>query len=109
VVKRERSASLFFWTTAGSSEFSLPLTFCSNSLAEDDNHKPEMTIAITPFEGVCGFRPLAEITHFLHVINRLLSQVPLTGIVLWVPGMELLREFLVGVGLDSKMTITSPR
>jgi mannose-6-phosphate isomerase class I len=59
-----------------------------------------MTIAITPFEGVCGFRPLAEITHFLH--NRLLSQVPLTGIVLWVPGMELLREFLVGVGLDTE-------
>jgi mannose-6-phosphate isomerase len=26
----------------------------------DDNHKPEMTIAITPFDGLCGFRPLAE-------------------------------------------------
>lgn len=31
----------------------------------DDNHKPEMTLAITPFEGLCGFRPLAEIAHFL--------------------------------------------
>merc|ERR1712230_130496 len=31
----------------------------------DDNHKPEMTIAITPFDGLCGFRPLAEIVHFL--------------------------------------------
>ncbi|MCJ1254658.1 Mannose-6-phosphate isomerase [Lignoscripta atroalba] len=31
----------------------------------DDNHKPEMTIAITPFDGLCGFRPLAEISHFL--------------------------------------------
>ncbi|KAK5171591.1 Mannose-6-phosphate isomerase [Oleoguttula sp. CCFEE 6159] len=31
----------------------------------DDNHKPEMTIAITPFDGLCGFRPLAEIAHFL--------------------------------------------
>ncbi|KAM7216405.1 Mannose-6-phosphate isomerase [Rhypophila decipiens] len=31
----------------------------------DDNHKPEMAIAITPFEGLCGFRPLAEIAHFL--------------------------------------------
>ncbi|OJD34264.1 mannose-6-phosphate isomerase [Diplodia corticola] len=31
----------------------------------DDNHKPEMTIAITPFDGFCGFRPLAEIAHFL--------------------------------------------
>lgn len=24
-----------------------------------------MTIAVTPFDGLCGFRPLAEITHFL--------------------------------------------
>ncbi|KAI9730838.1 MAG: Mannose-6-phosphate isomerase [Cirrosporium novae-zelandiae] len=31
----------------------------------DDNHKPEMVIAITEFEGFCGFRPLAEIKHFL--------------------------------------------
>ena len=31
----------------------------------DDNHKPEMTIAITPFEGLCGFRPPAEIAFFL--------------------------------------------
>ncbi|KAI9776325.1 MAG: Mannose-6-phosphate isomerase [Candelina submexicana] len=37
----------------------------------DDNHKPEMTIAITPFEGLCGFRPLAEIAHFLATIPSL--------------------------------------
>ena len=37
----------------------------------DDNHKPEMTIAITPFEGLCGFRPLAEIAHFLKAIEPL--------------------------------------
>ena len=37
----------------------------------DDNHKPEMTIAITPFEGFCGFRPLKEITHFLNTIPPL--------------------------------------
>ncbi|EAS30409.2 mannose-6-phosphate isomerase [Coccidioides immitis RS] len=35
----------------------------------DDNHKPEMTIAITPFEGLCGFRPLAEIVHFLRTVK----------------------------------------
>ena len=34
----------------------------------DDNHKPEMTIAITPFDGLCGFRPLAEISHFLDTV-----------------------------------------
>ncbi|RFU33359.1 hypothetical protein B7463_g3013, partial [Scytalidium lignicola] len=37
----------------------------------DDNHKPEMTIAITPFDGLCGFRPLAEIAHFLSTVPPL--------------------------------------
>ena len=37
----------------------------------DDNHKPEMTIAITPFDGLCGFRPLKEIAHFLSTVPTL--------------------------------------
>ena len=37
----------------------------------DDNHKPEMTIAITPFDGLCGFRPLDEIAHFLKNVPTL--------------------------------------
>ena len=37
----------------------------------DDNHKPEMTIAITPFDGLCGFRPLAEISHYLSHVPSL--------------------------------------
>lgn len=37
----------------------------------DDNHKPEMTIAVTPFDGLCGFRPLAEISHFLTSVPSL--------------------------------------
>ncbi|KAK5040251.1 Mannose-6-phosphate isomerase [Exophiala sideris] len=37
----------------------------------DDNHKPEMTLAITPFEGLCGFRPLKEIAHFLSTVKPL--------------------------------------
>ncbi|KAI9846540.1 MAG: Mannose-6-phosphate isomerase [Sclerophora amabilis] len=39
----------------------------------DDNHKPEMTIAITPFDGLCGFRPLQEISHFLSTVPSLRS------------------------------------
>ncbi|XP_060611520.2 mannose-6-phosphate isomerase [Anolis sagrei] len=31
----------------------------------DANHKPEMAIALTPFEGMCGFRPGEEIVGFL--------------------------------------------
>lgn len=41
----------------------------------DDNHKPEMTIAITPFEGFCGFRPLDEIAHFLKSVAPLRALV----------------------------------
>lgn len=37
----------------------------------DDNHKPEMTIAVTPFDGLCGFRPLNEISHFLSTVPSL--------------------------------------
>ncbi|KAK4539618.1 Mannose-6-phosphate isomerase [Oleoguttula mirabilis] len=41
----------------------------------DDNHKPEMTIAITPFDGLCGFRPLNEIAHFLQHVPSLRAMV----------------------------------
>lgn len=41
----------------------------------DDNHKPEMAIAITPFEGLCGFRPLPEIAHFLENVPALRALV----------------------------------
>lgn len=34
-----------------------------------------MTIAITPFEGLCGFRPLAEILHFLKTVEPLRNLV----------------------------------
>ncbi|XP_038050302.1 mannose-6-phosphate isomerase-like isoform X2 [Patiria miniata] len=34
----------------------------------DDNHKPEMAIALTPFEGLNGFRPLIEIEEFLKTV-----------------------------------------
>lgn len=31
----------------------------------DDNHKPEMAIALTPFEALCSFRPHQELTQML--------------------------------------------
>ncbi|KAK9469047.1 mannose-6-phosphate isomerase [Lipomyces arxii] len=34
----------------------------------DSNHKPEMAIALTDFEGFCGFRPVSEIKHFLDAV-----------------------------------------
>lgn len=32
---------------------------------KDPNHKPELAIALTPFEALCGFRPVSEISNFL--------------------------------------------
>lgn len=32
---------------------------------KDDNHKPEMAIALTPFEALIGFRPLVQIRAFI--------------------------------------------
>ncbi|NXY54418.1 MPI isomerase, partial [Callaeas wilsoni] len=37
----------------------------------DANHKPEMAIALTPFEGMCGFRPVEEIVSFLQNVPEL--------------------------------------
>ncbi|XP_048337613.1 mannose-6-phosphate isomerase [Sphaerodactylus townsendi] len=34
----------------------------------DNNHKPEMAIALTPFDGLCGFRPVEEIVTFLQKV-----------------------------------------
>lgn len=34
----------------------------------DDNHKPEMAIAVTDFEGFCGFKPLDQLKKALEVI-----------------------------------------
>lgn len=34
-----------------------------------------MTIAITTFDGLCGFRPLAEIAHFLRTVDPLAQLV----------------------------------
>lgn len=50
----------------------------------DDNHKPEMTIAVTPFEGLCGFRPLEEISHFIENVPALRQLI----------GDETAKEFL---------------
>jgi mannose-6-phosphate isomerase len=42
---------------------------------KDPNHKPEMAIALSDFEALCGFRPLEEIKHFLRSIPELASVI----------------------------------
>ncbi|XP_029431543.1 mannose-6-phosphate isomerase isoform X2 [Rhinatrema bivittatum] len=41
----------------------------------DANHKPEMAIALTPFEGMCGFRPVQEIVAFLKNVPELYALI----------------------------------
>ena len=41
------------------------------NIYKDPNHKPEIAIALTNFEGLCGFRPLEEIQGFLKTIPEL--------------------------------------
>ncbi|XP_068081765.1 mannose-6-phosphate isomerase isoform X2 [Anabrus simplex] len=43
----------------------------SPEVYKDPNHKPELAIALTPFEALCGFRPLSEIKHNLQGIPEL--------------------------------------
>ncbi|CAH1155756.1 unnamed protein product [Phaedon cochleariae] len=40
---------------------------------KDPNHKPELAIALTPFEALCGFRPISEIREFCANIPELAS------------------------------------
>ncbi|KAJ1326211.1 mannose-6-phosphate isomerase [Microdochium nivale] len=54
----------------------------------DDNHKPEMALAITDFEGLCGFRPLGEIAHFLSSVPALRELV----------GEDIAKSFIATVG-----------
>ncbi|WP_284974393.1 mannose-6-phosphate isomerase, class I [Arthrobacter sp. efr-133-TYG-104] len=46
----------------------------------DDNHKPEMIFALTPFEALCGFRPPAEskatFEHLAQVLDSAAATVP---------------------------------
>lgn len=50
----------------------------------DDNHKPEMAIAVTDFEGFCGFKPLDQIAATLKAVPELYEIV----------GSEIATEFI---------------
>ncbi|XP_033760868.1 mannose-6-phosphate isomerase-like [Pecten maximus] len=44
-------------------------------LYKDPNHKPEMAIALTPFKGLCGFRPIKEVAGYLKYIEEFRTAV----------------------------------
>ena len=45
------------------------------NIYKDPNHKPEIAVALTQFEGLCGFRPLEEIQTFLQTVPELREAV----------------------------------
>lgn len=57
----------------------------------DDNHKPEMAIAVTDFEGFCGFKPLEEIADELQRIPELRNIV----------GETVSQEFINGINSNA--------
>lgn len=42
---------------------------------KDSNHKPEMAIALTSFEALCGFRPIEEIVKDLETVPELAAMI----------------------------------
>jgi mannose-6-phosphate isomerase len=62
-----------------------------NRTYRDDSAKPEILIALTPFEGLCGFRPVEETLRFLDDLD-----VPLLRF-----AGSLLRDLPTAVGLRS--------
>jgi len=55
---------------------------------KDSNHKPEMAIALTPFEGLCGFRPLKDIKKNLNDYPEIVDAI----------GAEIAKEFIRIIG-----------
>nr|XP_022337281.1 mannose-6-phosphate isomerase-like [Crassostrea virginica] len=37
---------------------------------KDSNHKPELAVALTPFQALCGFRPVQQVADFLSKIEE---------------------------------------
>ncbi|CAM9550171.1 unnamed protein product [Discosporangium mesarthrocarpum] len=50
------------------------------TIYKDDNHKPEMAVALSDFEGLCGFRRFPELLWNLHSYPELRGMVSLSAI-----------------------------
>lgn len=59
----------------------------------DDNHKPEMAIAVTDFEGFCGFKPLKELAVTLQTIPELNEII----------GADIVEEFVSQIKPDAEI------
>ncbi|KAF5316311.1 hypothetical protein D9619_006837 [Psilocybe cf. subviscida] len=57
-------------------ETAVALHAAQPDIYKDPNHKPEMALAITPFQALCGFRPLPEIASYLNSVPELRALLP---------------------------------
>ncbi|GBQ03583.1 mannose-6-phosphate isomerase, class I [Streptomyces spongiicola] len=62
----------------------------------DDNHKPELVCALTPFDGLCGFRPPVETADFIAALD-VDSLKPYVDLLHAHPEEAALREVLTAV------------
>ncbi|KIK55490.1 hypothetical protein GYMLUDRAFT_248543 [Collybiopsis luxurians FD-317 M1] len=46
------------------------------NIYKDDNHKPELALALTPFRALCGFQPLSNIAKHLFLTPELAALIP---------------------------------
>jgi mannose-6-phosphate isomerase len=63
---------------------------------KDDQHKPELLAALTPFEGLCGFRPAAEAAGLLTALE-VDALKPYADLLRASPEEDALREVLTAV------------
>nr|AEE62732.1 unknown [Dendroctonus ponderosae] len=71
---------------------------------KDPNHKPEMAIALTPFEVLCGFRPWPQIKHFIETIPELQEVV---GFASTTPDGDFIKRAFKQVLISSKPVISA--
>jgi len=64
---------------------------------KDENHKPEMAIALTPFEALAGFKPIEEIRETLRTFPELASLIDAAIITSQVSDKEWLKSILTSL------------
>lgn len=73
---------------------------------KDDNHKPELICALTPFDGMCGFRPPAEAADFIAGLD-VDSLKPYVDLLHAHPEDAALRELLIAVLSSDRQDMAS--
>jgi mannose-6-phosphate isomerase len=68
----------------------------------DDNHKPELICALTPFDVLCGFREIAEILAYFDALQASALVEELTALREGAGSEDLARLFQAWMSLDSE-------